>query len=61
MEVTKKMLYCPPIGKEQTDIRRAAEGIIDAVIEPSLENLPLPSLCSVPRMLTLKMEGDLAA
>lgn len=35
----KKCFIITPIGGESTEIRRAAEGVIDAVIVPSLESL----------------------
>ncbi|MGD6781981.1 hypothetical protein [Sutcliffiella horikoshii] len=39
MEEKKTCFIITPIGGDNTEVRRAAEGIIDAVIQPILENL----------------------
>lgn len=39
MSDKKKCFIITPIGDDNTDIRRAAEGVIDAVIEPLLNDL----------------------
>ncbi|MDZ4610965.1 hypothetical protein ORM66_00495 [Bacillus cereus] len=46
MEISNKDKTCfiiTPIGEDQSDIRRASEGVIDAVIIPSLEEMGFES------------------
>lgn len=39
MDTTKSCFIVTPIGGDNTEIRRAAEGIIDALIQPALEEM----------------------